>query len=259
MLSNYEAAQLHMEKARNITKGRPMKGTGWRLFQDGDEYVVNVHGHQLGRFLPDNTFMFTIERDVTYTLAPVLSATMHRNLPFRWCRVGKMKYRVEHLHGMITPPHEHFQGKNKSPLVYAGLKFDLTTGKCLNYKPDPTKQIDPERRKVWLAARRAWKNKLKVATRLGVLDNLLAEERRSRTPWDKVPRWANKYELDILYKAIKDNDLNTDLLRMFVASETSWACKETPMDICESVGKLLDAHSIELRYRFGVFLEMNDG
>lgn len=248
MIPSYKTAQLYMEKARSKAKGRPIKGTGWRLFQDGDEYVVNVHGHQLGRFLADNTFMFTIARDVAYTFAPVLSATMHRNLPFRWSRVGRMKYRVEHLHGTVNPP-----------LIYAGLKFDLTTGKCLNYKPDPTKQIDPERRKVWLAARRAWKNKLKVATRLGVLDNLLAEERRSRTPRDKVPKWAGKYELDILYKAIKDNDLNTDLLRMFVASETSLACRETPTDIYESVGELLDAYSIELRYRFGVFLETNDG
>jgi len=255
MLSSYEAAQLYMKKARNKAKGRPMKSSSWRLFQDGDEYVVTVHGDQLGRFLPDNTFMFTTDGQRAYRTANTLSGTMAANIPFYWKRVGSRKYRVEHRNGMVSPAYVHFAGKNNSPLIYDGLKFDLFTGKCLNYKPDLVRQVDPEKRKVWLAASRAWKAKLKVAARLGVFDSLIVAERKNRTPWIDKPKWGYDEWLDILYKAIKDNDCSTDLLKMFVASEVSWACSETSMEIYNSVEKLLTTYSVELRQRFGVFLE----
>ena len=254
MISSYQAAALHMSKARSKAKGRPMKGTGWRIYQDGNEYVVMAHGEQVGRFLPDNTFMFSLTGEKAHGIAHTLSGTMHRNIPFVWARVAHKTYRVDHTSNLPrTRVWAHFNKPTNAPMVYDGLKFDLFTGKCLNYLPDFKRKVDPERRKDWLGASRAWKRKLKVIARIGGLDGLIADEKKDRTPWQNKPRWHQEEWLDILYKAIKTGDCSVDLLRMFVASETnSW---ETPtsMQMYERIEKVVKAQSIELRKRFGVF------
>ena len=254
MISSYKAAQLHMEKARSKAKGRPMKGQGWRLFQDGDEYVVTTYGEQVGRFLPDNTFMFTTSGERAYRIAHTLSGTMRRNLPFDWCRVDFKTYRVDHQMNLpSTHAWTHFHKPTNAPMVYDGLKFDLYTGKCLNYLPDSKRVADPERRKEWLAASRAWKRKLKAAARVGVFDGLISQEVKDRTSWADRPRWNQKEWLDILYNAIKTGDCSVDLLRMFVSSETRSWDTPTSMQMYERIDKIVKAQSIELRKRFGVF------
>jgi len=254
MISSYEAAVAHMAQARSPSKGRPMKGAGWRLFQDGPEYVVTAYDRQIGRFLPDNTFMFSTTGERAYPIAHTLSGTMHRNLPFHWCRVAHKTYRVDHERNLARHRSwEHFQKPTNAPMVYDGLRFDLYTGRCLNYLPDFKKKVDPDRRKEWLAASRAWKRKLKVVARLGVFDVLITQEKQNPTPWTEKPRWNETGWLDILYKAIKDGDCNTDLLRMFVASEAKSWVTPTSMQMYDSIDRIVKAQSIELRKRFGVF------
>jgi hypothetical protein len=260
MISSYKAAQLHMEKARDKAKGRPMKGSGWRLFQDGDEYVVTTCGEQVGRFLPDNTFQFSPNGAMARRTAPTLSGTMHRNLPFAWARAGEKMYRVEHR--------ANFEGEGwrwdwmrqptNAPLVYPGLTFDLTTGKCLNPKPDAAfkPEVDPERRKVWLAALRAWKRQVKIAARLGVFDPLMAANRANPPGWHDRPDWREEKYLDILYTAIKDGRCDTDLLRMFVdARVTQYTPPLTSMEMFGEVERVVAMSSVALRKRFGVLVE----
>lgn len=253
MISSYEAAVLHMEKARNKAKGRPMKGAGWRLFQDGDEYVVTVQDTQIGRFLPDNTFMFAVNGLQAYRVAHTLSGTMRRNLPFHWARYAFKAYRVDHDANMTTQAWKHFTSPTNAPAVYDGLKFDLFTGKCLNPRPDHKRVTDPEKRKEWLAAVRSWKRKLKVIARIGGLDGLIAQERKDPTSWADKPQWDKDQWLDILYKAIKTGDCSTDLLRMFIASETKIWETPTSMQMYERIDKIIGNQSVELRRRFGVF------
>ena len=253
MISSYQAAAEYMEKARSKAKGRPMRGTGWRLFQDGDEYPVYLNGGQVGRFLPDNTFMFTVDGDRAHSMAQTLGSTMHRNLPFKWRRFGYKKYRVDHTTNIDGHYYQHFAKPTNAPQIYDGLKFDLTTGKCLNYQPDYKPTINPDRRGEWLAASREWKRKLKAAARVGVFDKLVAEERQNPTPWQERPVWRNPEMLDILYKAFKDGDCSVELLRMFVASESrSWVAT-TSGHMYDSVTRIVSSQSRELRKRFGVF------
>jgi len=255
MISSYQAATEHMSKARSKAKGRPMKGAGWRLFQDGDEYVVTAYDVQVGRFLPDNTFMFTLTGEEAYRIAQTLGSTMSRNLPFEWTRYKKKAYRVDHTANIDGHVYQHFAKPTNAPLVYDGLKFDLFTGRCLNYKPDPKPVVNPDRRKEWLRASRAWKRKLKAAARVGVFDGLIAQEKADRTPWGKRPFWSRDKELDILYKAIKDGDCSTDLLRMFVQSGVPSWLTPTSMQMYDSIERIVKAQSTELRKRFGVFKE----
>jgi hypothetical protein len=258
MISSYEAAALHMAKARSKHLGRPMKSQGWRLFQDGDEYVVEARRVQIGRFLPDNTFLFTTDGDRVYRVAAAISGTINRNLPFHWRRVGMKKYRVNHRNNVVYAGNSgyvaEFEHDAPAPQVYDGLAFNLFTGKCLNYRPDTKPEIDPDRRKEWLAASGVWKRKLKVMARLGVFDKLIADERAKPTPWQNQPRWHTDEWVDILYKAIKDNDHNTGLLRAFVAGAvTPWGQPKSSMDMYEAVDRTVKAKSVELRQRFGVF------
>lgn len=253
MISSYNAAALHMDKARSKAKGRPMKGTGWRLYQDGDEYVATVYDVQIGRFLPDNTFMFTVNGVQAYRMAHTLSGTMHRNLPFHWAWYAFKAYRVDHNANMNGCAWKHFASPTNAPAVYDGLKFDLTTGRCLNPRPDHKRVVDPDRRKDWLAAVRSWKRKLKVIARIGGLDGLIAQEKANPTSWADKPQWNKDQWLDILYKAIKTGDYSTDLLRMFIASETKTWETPTSMQMYERIDKIIGNNSVELRRRFGVF------
>lgn len=255
MISSYQAAAEHMARARSKAKGRPMKSAGWRLYEEGDEYVVAIDGVQVGRFLPDNTFMFTLSGEEAYRIAQTLSSTMNRNLPFEWQRWKKKAYRVDHVANIDGYAYRHFSQPTNAPLVYPGLTFGLFTGRCLNYKPDPKPVVIPERRREWLRASRAWKRKLKAAARVGVFDGLIAQEKADRTPWGKRPKWSRDKELDILYKAIKDGDCSTDLLRMFVRSEVPSWLTPTSMQMYDSIERIVKAQSTELRQRFGVFKE----
>ena len=258
MISSYEAAVLHMKKARSKAKGRPMKGAGWRLYQDGDEYVVRVYGDEVGRFLPDNTFMFTTDGDRAYRNAHTLSATMHRNLPFYWARFDKRRYRVDHRDNVRRDGTWWLSlqtGKTaRPPEVYHGLKFNLFDGKCLNPKPDWQPIIDPEKRKEWLAALRAWKLKVKVAARLGTYDKMIAAERANPTPWMDMPVLNREPFLDKLYKAIKDGDCSPDLIHSFIVIECrGYHGAKNSAQLYKRIEKVLTSQSRELRERFGVF------
>ena len=252
MISTYASAEKYMSKARNKSAGRAMVNNHWRMHQDGNEYVVNVRRIQIGRFLPDNTFMFSLTGGSARRIAQTISVTLDRNLPFAWKRCGPAMYRVDHRSNIDSPWWEHFKAPTSAPQLYDGLRFDLSTGKCLNHKPDITKRIVPERRKEWLAASGAWKRKLKAASRLGVFDGLIAAELANRTPWNERVRWDSKQGIDILYKAIKDNDCSVALLRMFVASATvSWVGSSP--QVYAYIEKTISKQSIALRKRFGVF------
>ena len=113
--------------------------------------------------------------------------------------------------------------------------------------------VDVGRREVWLAARTAWDHKLMVAARVGVFDELLAQEQRDRTPWQDRPVWSKDKWLDILYKAIKDGDCSADLLRMFVASEWSSWGRPTSMQMYKHIRMIVHLQHTELQERFGVF------
>lgn len=254
MISSYQAAQKHMGKARNPSAGRTMASWHWRLHQNGDEYVVTVHEVQVGRFLPDNTFVFDLTSDRAYPIAQTMSSAISRNLPFEWKRYGKANYRVDYWLNIKASIREHFTAPTSAPQLYKGLRFDLRTGECLNYRSDMVRRVIPERRREWLAASKAWKQKLRAAARLGVFDRLAAAERLNRTPWTERTRWNSEQGLDILYKAIKDNDCNATLLQMFVATVPEPWVHSSPQ-IYEYVEKIINNQSTALRQRFGVFEE----
>jgi len=179
-------------------------------------------------------------------------------VPFVWMRVGNCRYRVDAIRNV----QKRMAGRwptsreiNQSPELFAGIKFDMETGECLNPRPDLKHTVIPEARKAWLSALRKWKRKAKTIARIGGFDSLIAEEKRNPTDWSAKPNWVVDKELDILYNAIKDNDMNTQLMRMFVASHTNRWSTPTSMEVYGHIEAVVKQQSVQLRKRFGVFEE----
>ena len=259
-INSYAEAQAFMARARSPEKGR-QHTTFSRWFPDGDGYVLHVHSYPFLRITPDNVLEFLITPEMGRKLSNTVSGWLYNVVPFSWHRVDMGRYRVDSLAALQKrmagrwPTHKEI---NQAPELFAGIKFDMATGECLNARPDIKHTVIPEARKAWLSALRNWKRKLKVAARVGAFDNLIAEEKRNPTSWDKQPVWSVDKELDILYNAIKTGDINVDLMRMLVVSKTDRWSTPTSMDVFAHAETIVKQHSLQLRKRFGVF-EDTDG
>ena len=256
-INSYAEAQAFMARARSPEKGR-QHTTFSRWFPDGDGYALHVHGYPFLRITPDNVLEFLITPETGRKLSNTVSGWLYNVVPFSWHRVGIGRYRVDSLVALQRrmvgrwPTHKEI---NQAPELFAGIKFDMATGKCLNPRPDIKNMVIPEARKAWLSALRKWKRKAKTIARIGGFDSLIAEEKRNPTDWSAKPNWVVDKELDILYTAIKDNDMNTQLMRMFVASHTNRWSTPTSMEVYGHIEAVVGQHSLQLRKRFGVFEE----
>jgi len=258
-INSYAEAQAFMTRARSPEKGR-QHTTFARWFPDGEGYRLDVHGHPFLRITPDNVLEFLITPETGRKLSNTVSGWLPRVVPFFWNRVGMGRYRVEAIAVIQKrmagrwPTHKEI---NQAPELFAGIKFDMATGECLNPRPDIKHMVIPEARTAWLSALRKWKRKAKTIARIGGFDSLIAEEKRNPTPWQDQPTWMVDKELDILYNAIKDNEMDTALMRKFVASHTNRWSTPTSMEVYGHIEAVVKQHSLQLRKRFGVFEEGN--
>lgn len=256
-VSSFNDVQAFVSRARSPEKGRQHTTFG-RWFPDGDGYRLDVHGHPFIRIAPDNTLEFLMTPEEGRRVSNTVSGWISNIVPFVWMRVGNCRYRVDAIQNVQKrmagrwPTHREI---NQSPELFAGIKFDMATGECLNPRPDLKHTVIPEARKAWLSALRKWKRKAKTIARIGGFDSLIAEEKRNPTDWSAKPNWVVDKELDILYTAIKDNDMNTQLMRMFVASHTNRWSTPTSMEVYGHIEAVVKQQSVQLRKRFGVFEE----
>lgn len=157
-LNSYDTVRDLFGKARSAVKGKPV-GSGWRVFQDGDEYALYCHGTMFGRFLPDNTFRFCYTGQNQYM--PPAVYTMHKIMPVMMVRRSKGHYRV-HVKDRTTqfyPPTEGFK-------LYDGMVLDLTTRLMVRYT-EPQLIVDAAARTKWLRQLRALKRHLHTVAKLG--------------------------------------------------------------------------------------------
>jgi hypothetical protein len=89
-----------------------------------------------------------------------------------------------------------------------------------------------------------------------VIDQLIEE--RNNMPRDKWlrPDWFSEQWLDVLYKAVKNNDTSTSMLKLFAQSAYySTYRRMTTADVLTTVENVFRQQSVVLRKRFGVFGE----
>ena len=247
-IRTYADADRLFKTARTPSKGKPIRSFA-RILKNGDDYIVTVKGANICRITPDNTLEFIAEVNTVRCNTFTLVGNLHSAIPIAICRVGTGRYRVEHSSVLIDLSQGRWTHmRNDAPEYFQGIKFDLTTGQCLNRRVDILKTVDVDKRKEWLRLLTRWNRGIKVRMKMGVFDGLI--ERRNKDK-DSVKNVLT----DRLYKAIIDGTHDTQLLYNIVlqASPTYWnQTTITPDDVQRYIKNLLSAHSIYFRQQFGV-------
>lgn len=167
-LNSYKQAAAFMDKARKVEKGRPLEVKGWRLFKDGDEFVVNYHSTQVARFLPDNTLRLVIP--INESLSGGLTGWCHMVIPVAIWRRSTGHYRAHPA--VLGSDRAYMTAKSYAEFrtggyrLHDGLTIDLTTRLAVGYT-EPTMQVDPVRNKDWLRKSKALKTYLKTVAKVG--------------------------------------------------------------------------------------------
>lgn len=265
-IDTYAQAQKFFNTARDKEKGKPLCSWG-RLKKNGDDYEVWHGGTVLGKYTPENKFVFTVAPQQARNHSITLSQALHRAIPFIWVRVNTGRYAIVSQKRYDKHCEEtqaqwdwrYCHDKRNQVELFAGLEFDLTTYQPTNARTALLESIDKDKRKYWLGCLKSFKKGMKVRAKMGVLQGFCqqvsAENKgKGRYQWVQ-PDWSTDKWLELLYTSIKDNQFPNELMKGFVQSSTSgyWRTEPTPELALHAVDEVCKTYSIELRRRFGVF------
>jgi len=263
-LKNYNEVAVYYKGCRNPLKGKPFRSWG-RIFLEHDgSFRFSLDNKDIGVLTPDNVFTFTMDNKTARSCSVTLSQSLYRALPFMWNRMSKGRYRVIHTDKCrkheTQPSWLDWQHvKKESPEYFEGIQFNLLTGECLNRRPDVLTRIDADKRISWLRSLRKFKNTIKTMAKLGAFDKAVAKGRSVNLNTIKIPDWAEEEALNKLYEGIRDNKCDTELmeaLALYGIYTTYWLKDRTPYQIIlTSIESICTSHSIDLRRKFGVFIE----
>lgn len=174
-LTSYDAAKDFFSKARKPTAGRPLGVTGFRLFANGDDFVINYFALPFVLIRPNNTLRFAIGE----APAGVVQGAV-KVLPLTIVWRGRAHYRV-HIRAKGNARDflssygltHHNELRSKGLRLYDGLTIDLTTRQPVDYH-EPVLQVDSDKRKEWLRKSAALKKHLKTVAKLGGFDATIA-------------------------------------------------------------------------------------
>lgn len=193
---------------------------------------------------------------VTFIAAPfevalhhrVLTNTLHLVLPIALLRIGELQYRID------TAPRDLHTLKTSSPEYYQGISFDLSSGKCLNKKPDSGSPVNVAKRKEFYGFMRDFFTVMQAMARLGIVDAALKNR-----PGALSPVWRSEENLDRLVFAIKSGQIDEALLMDFARTARSkyWMQRINHVlqakDVIQTVRNICRANRLLLKQRFGVY------
>lgn len=252
-LNSYTQAAATFAKARKPSEGKPLLTRGWRLFKDGDEYVVYHRSAQVARFLPDNTLRLLVPAiGVSYDMPH----TIHHALPMRYVRRSAAHYRVHpFVSGSSTEEHESIPDGYR---LYDGLTIDLTTRLAPNYR-EPQIVTDPVARRDWLAKSKALKTYLKTIAKLGGftarIEAIQADASQKR--WTAPSMIHSVPEnVETLLAALNGDGMEHVVQR--VAEDMFRASFFTPSvaEQTKRIDTIINHHSLALRTALGVITEV---
>lgn len=183
----YDNLNAWYSRARDPAKGRPL-GRSFRVYKINQEFWLicggwyaqdpyKTIGWRVAIIHPDNTFEFTIDRKRGQAMSPSLSYTLHVYTPFVWARRGKFDYRVAHNSELGLWAYQYQAHKKVAEMGATirngeNLVFDLAASQWKNEVRNPTKKVDKEKRKVYLAQRKQLIHDVAVRAKLGVFDSI---------------------------------------------------------------------------------------
>jgi hypothetical protein len=271
-LTYYDVAT-DFKRCRTASKGRPIKG--WcRLFKDGDDYSIrqrtgwgsNRGTVELCRIHPDNTVTFTMPLEELLRHTHTIVSSLWRVLPVTIERKRKGVYKIAGTNNQELQKSSRAYDwiSNYAPEYFAGIKFDLLSGECLNAKPDMLDTIIPEMRKQWLRDLKRFKRGLKARAKVGALQGHIDAITQEITDGNQ---WSVRHEYETmlrtpksvehLLECMRTEQYPPEILRMFVGTVgLTWGQREiTNQIVLSNVDNLFDKHSLTLRKAYGVFGE----
>jgi hypothetical protein len=294
-IDSYETAKAVFSTARNKAKGKPLGRKDFRLYQHGDEFVIRFRGYRneefpVCRISSDNKMEFVAMPEEIYQYRYTLSQMMCKITPFDMHRISTGRYRIgktwyemwggarletergnhPSVDGSYSERSDRYHYMHQlvrkevraQPEYYAGICFDLDTKRCINPRPDrvEVRNIDKEKRKVWIAAKRKLERDLKARYRIGVLPAIIDELRRNEDSYKH-----GVYLTDIQVKReVVLNALNADvitkqhmrgLVLAFCRRSINYTTKSDDLArvACEQTINFLKSQSVYFREQFGVF------
>lgn len=246
-INSYADAEREFSRCRNKNIGRPLRGT-FRLTKDANDYIISRISYRkslipLLRIHPDNTITFIASVDILVSFP--FSFTLPAVIPMGVDRVSTNKYRVYHGQTIVDCPKQAWthryswwyrEGKRSAQEYFQGVRFDLTTGKCLNPMPDRCTRIIPERRKVWLQDKAKLMQMVKTWLKLGVIAN---------APPDNTRFTPVKY----IYECMVNHNYTPELQSILAGV----ICRQGYEVDLKAINKFIDNNSVALREMYGVF------
>lgn len=235
-MAKFIASYLHCVSAfasvKTPVQAKPINGKNLRLYQDRDKSFRLTHNERTFAIIrEDDTITFVLDSEtLRNTIASGLVYTMNRFLPMGLYRVGPGRYRI----GSLS---RHSQIK-ELPEYFGGIKFNLTTGRCLNPQLDRNKRLNKDARKVWTDTLKAYRKGLYARLKLGVTGDSTSTD-----------RWVT---LDELYQWMKEGTYPDTLLNnlsYYGGRSTSYE------DMTLQFEYLINNSRDSLRKMFGVFDE----
>jgi hypothetical protein len=267
-IATYKEAQAFFNTARNKDKGKPLRS--WALLkQDGDDYVVHMKhwssDSEVGRFKPDNTFVFTMDIPTARRFAVTLSQALYGAIPFWWNRVGTGRYEICPIKQAVTKFKDRYWDTLKELAIpYSkGLTFDLTTHTATNAKVNVLSTVVSDKRVEWLRASKKFKMGIRTKAKMGIIEGIIDQihQERANNPkgnWTR-PDWFSEYWSEKLYTAVKNNDTSISTIKLIAESAFFYSYRRmTTQDVLDSMETIFREQSLELRRRFGVFKQEND-
>lgn len=178
----------------------------------------------------------------------VLSSTLHLVLPIAVLRVDELKYRID------TAPRDLHALKTSSPEYYQGISFDLSSGKCLNRKPDTGSPVNVAKRKEFYGFMKDFFTVMAALARIGLIDDVL-----KRGVGALSPVWKSEENIDRLVFAVKTGQIDQGLLLDFARTARSryWMLRLNHVlqakDVIQTVRNICRANRLLLKQRFGVY------
>jgi hypothetical protein len=284
-IATYAEAEKFFSKCRQPENGRQLNAA-LRLYKRGTKYVVCLrHSSSYARHVNpvplceinvDNTLDFVADGKAIYQWSQSLVSSSYRAIPFMFERFKQGEYRVEHtsvLDNACATPEYTCQSykfmRKQSGLYFKGMRFDLSTGECLNKLGDPVDVIDTDLRTQWLHDMRLYKKLLKARFKLGIaeaaykrLQDRYAEADNRRIDFVKwredTINW-NEYAPQLV-EHMRNQEVPQELVEAIIRESSSgWSFLSsgapTQQELISQVDRMFNKHSRLLRKAYGVITD----
>ena len=267
-INNYRDAAALFSTARKPEKGKPLDTKGWRLFKDGDEFVLNCCGRewrdstQVARILPDDTLRLCL--DVGY-IPQSVPCSARNVLPIDIVRrsTGHYRLHVRQPGGLVG----YYAGyglsswqewRTKGARLFDGLTVDLKTRTVVGAKEIVTKVADTEARKDWLRKSKRLKTYLKTVAKLGGFTARIEAIKASNFVRWQVPYFGSEADIHQFIAALDGHDTEPLVQRLAEAMYRHYYTPPGTKQQQDYIDTVFTANSLALRKALGVIEEVKE-